>query len=116
MGKLRVLQCTSCGLSGNLPGNWTGMQLQQLSLSHNNFTGGAPVGWYSMYNLTRMDLGFNQLTVLPGPDYFASIPIRECNMRGNQLAGALPTGGYHSHSGTPVLCPIIMATSPVAQG
>jgi hypothetical protein len=94
MSRLHSLQCTSCGLSGQLPA-WQGLpSLRQLLLQHNAFSGGLPVSFAWLPSLDTIDLSYNQLSVVPGGEYFSlhAKALKVLILRGNSLNGTLPGG------------------------
>jgi Leucine-rich repeat (LRR) protein len=94
MSRFKSLMCTSCGLSGQLPG-WQGLpNLRQLLLQHNSFSGGLPQSFAWLPVLDTLDLSYNQLSEVPGSDYFSyyAKSVKVLVLRGNALNGTLPGG------------------------
>jgi hypothetical protein len=94
MARLSSLQCTSCGLTGQLPGWQSLPSLRQLLLQHNAFSGALPVSFAWLPNLDTVDLSYNQMSEVPGSDYFSiyAKALKVLVLRGNALNSSLPGG------------------------
>ncbi|KAJ4897007.1 putative LRR receptor-like serine/threonine-protein kinase [Raphanus sativus] len=90
---LRVLDLTSCSLTGVVPvtlGNLT--TLITLNLSRNGLTGLVPSSLGGLSSLNEIDLSKNSLTG-PLPDSFTSLlNLTSLDVSGNYLTGPIPIG------------------------
>ncbi|KAJ0254431.1 LRR receptor-like serine/threonine-protein kinase [Hirschfeldia incana] len=90
---LRVLDLSSCSVSGVLPvtlGNLT--SLVSLNLSRNSLTGSVPSGLGGLLSLSELDLSRNTLTGALPPSFSSLLNLTSIDVSSNYLTGPIPPG------------------------
>ncbi|CAN6916493.1 unnamed protein product [Brassica oleracea] len=88
---LRVLDLSSCSITGTIPANLSGLsRLTFLDLSNNSIQGNIPLSLTSLQNLSFLDLSSNSVDGLIPASIGALSKLQRLNLSHNALSSSIP--------------------------